>query len=30
VTLRPDTEARMRFVAASSPEAAAELLRAVS
>ena len=30
VTLRPDTAAKMRLVAASSPEAAAELLRAVS
>jgi 3'(2'), 5'-bisphosphate nucleotidase len=30
VTLRPDTAATMRFVAASSADAAAELLRAVS
>ena len=30
VTLRPDTEEKIRFVAASSPEAAAELLAVVS
>ncbi len=30
VTLRPDTDRKMRFVAASSREAAADLLRAVS
>lgn len=30
VTLRPDTHAKMRLIAASSPDAAADLLRAVS